>query len=183
VPAEEGERTVLRPARESDVEVIREWRNQQANREVSNNQHVISPDEHQAWWERTSHDPTRRVLVLEIGDRACGVVNFFDLAPEDEKRTGSWGFFLDHEGLSADDATFVAWNTAMKEAIEYAFDELGLDVLEAEVLEENEAVRATNRRFRFTEGTPQTREADGRTTTVIPISLRREDRRRARRSS
>ncbi len=174
---------MLRPARESDVEVIREWRNQQANREVSNNQHVISPDEHRAWWERTSDDPTRRVLVLEIGSRACGVVNFFDLDLDAEKRTGSWGFFLDHEGLSADDATFVAWNTAMKEAIEYAFDELGLDVLEAEVLEENEAVRATNRRFRFTEGTPQTREADGRTTTVIPISLRREDRRRARRSS
>lgn len=174
---------MLRPARESDVDVIREWRNQQANREVSNNQHEISPDEHRAWWERTSHDPTRRVLVLEIGERPCGVVNFFDLDRDGEKRTGSWGFFLDHEGLSADDATFVAWNTAMKEAIEYAFDELGLDLLEAEVLEENEAVRATNRRFRFTEGTPQARETDGRTTTVIPISLRREDRRRARRSS
>lgn len=171
---------MLRPARDSDVDVIREWRNQQANREVSNNQHVISSDEHRSWWERTSHDPTRRVLVLEIGDRPCGVVNFFDL--DAERRTGSWGFFLDHEGLSADDATFVAWNTAMKEAIDYAFDDLGLDVLEGEVLEENEAVRATNRRFRFTEGAPQPREADGRTSTVIPISLRREDRRRARRS-
>jgi hypothetical protein len=35
-----------------------------------------------------------------------------------------------------------------------------------------------NRRFRFVEGEPESREADGRTITVIPISLKRENRRR-----
>ena len=51
-------------------------------------------------------------------------------------------------------------------------------MLNGEVLEGNDAVRTMNRRFRFAEGEPEQREVDGRTITVIPISLRRENRRR-----
>jgi RimJ/RimL family protein N-acetyltransferase len=174
---------VLRPAEDRDLDSMRAWRNQSANRRVSNTQHVISEDEHRAWWERTKSDPARAVLVLEIDGQACGVVNFFDLDLDGEERSGWWGFFLDHDGLEASGASFVAWNTVMKEAVDHAFDVLGLDLLQGEVHEENEAVRATNRRFRFTEGEPATREIDGRSVRVIPISLRRENRRRVRRSS
>jgi RimJ/RimL family protein N-acetyltransferase len=70
-----------------------------------------------------------------------------------------------------------AWIEVMREATSYAFDELGLEVLTGEVLEHNTVVRQMNRRFRFTEGTPEQRYADGREITVIPISLRKQDRR------
>ena len=103
------------------------------------------------------------------------MVNFFDL--DAEARTGSWGFFLDHETTTAEGTAMLAWMAVMKEAIAYAFDELGVDVLTGEVLAGNEAVRSTNRRFRFVEGEPEERSTDGRTLTVIPISLRRQDRR------
>jgi len=162
---------------------MREWRNQSANREVSNQRHVISPEEHAAWWERTSKDSTREVLVLEIDGQPCGVVSFFDLELDGSPKTGGWGFYLDHDGLEQSGATLIAWNKVMKEAVDHAFDDLGLDVLTAEVLAHNEAVRVTNRRFRFVEGTPETKEVDGREITVIPISLRREDRRGARKGS
>ena len=56
---------MLRPATDADLEQMLTWRNQQANREASNNQHVISLDEHRAWWARASQDPTRRDLVFE----------------------------------------------------------------------------------------------------------------------
>jgi RimJ/RimL family protein N-acetyltransferase len=65
----------------------------------------------------------------------------------------------------------------MREATAYAFDELGLEVLTGEVLAHNTVVRQMNRRFRFAEGTPEIRYADGRELTVIPISLRKQDRR------
>ncbi len=65
----------------------------------------------------------------------------------------------------------------MKEATAYAFDELGLDLLTGEVLEHNTVVRQMNRRFRFVEGEPEP-VADGREITVIPIRLRKEDRRK-----
>ncbi len=66
----------------------------------------------------------------------------------------------------------------MKDATGYAFDELGLDELHGEVLEHNAVVRQMNRRFRFVEGEPETRSADGREITVFPISLHKDNRRK-----
>ena len=164
---------MLRPATEADVDTIRRLRNQQANREVSVTSHEIGADEHAAWWAKASVDPTRRVLIYERDDVTAGVVNFFDL----EGSTGSWGFFLDADGLAERGETLPAWIEVMREATAYAFGDLGLDVLTGEVLEHNTVVRQMNRRFRFTEGTPERRYADGRELTVIPISLRKQDRR------
>lgn len=164
---------MLRPATESDVDVIRRLRNQQANREVSITSHQIGPAEHAAWWTQASVDPARRVLVYERDGRIAGVVNFFDI----EGSRGAWGFFLDADGLAERGETLPAWIEVMREATAYAFDELGLDVLTGEVLEHNTVVRQMNRRFRFTEGEPERRTAGGREVTVIPISLRRQDRR------
>lgn len=164
---------MLRPAEERDVDAMREWRNQPANREVSLNQHEITSDEHLAWWARVRDDDTKRVLVFEHTDRPLGIVNFFDVTPT----SAGWGFFLDNETLTAEGTAMMAWMQVMKDATNYAFDELGLDVLEAEVFEDNEAVRMMNRRFRFVEGPPEPREINGRQVNVIQIALRREDRR------
>lgn len=168
---------MLRPAQQTDVATILEWRNQRANREVSINQHVISAEEHEAWWERTKDDPQRRVLIFEADGKPVGVVNFFDLETEAEPKTGSWGFFLDNETTVADGTALLLWTRIMSEAIAFAFDELGLETLNGEVLAENAAVRMMNRRYRFVEGEPEDRIVDGRTVTAIPISLRRQDRR------
>jgi RimJ/RimL family protein N-acetyltransferase len=169
---------MLRPAEDRDLDHIREWRNQEANREVSIQRHIISPEEHQAWWQRVQADPGRRCLVFEYDGRPLGVVNFFDIEPDE---SASWGFFLDHETTSAEGTAMMAWMQIMREATDYAFEEdpagLGLQELHAEVRPENEAVRLMNRRFRFTEGEPFETEGDSGTITTIPIKLRREDRR------
>ena len=167
---------MLRTATEADVDTIRRLRNQQANRDVSITSHEISADEHAAWWAKTSKDPSRRVLIYERDGAIAGVVNFFDL----EGTSGAWGFFLDADGLAERGETLPAWIEVMREATAYAFDELGLDVLTGEVLEHNVVVRQMNRRFRFVEGTPEVRYADGRELTVIPISLRKQDRRKGK---
>ncbi|HYN97891.1 MAG TPA: GNAT family N-acetyltransferase [Pilimelia sp.] len=173
---------MLRAATDADVDDIRRWRNQEANRQVSLTTHEIAPAEHAAWWGRASADPTRRVLVYEREGTPAGVVNFFDLVLDAAPRTGAWGFFLDAEGLAARGETLPAWIEVMREATEYAFDELHLDELHGEVIEHNAVVRQMNRRFRFTEGAPQEREAGGRPVVVIPITLRRADRRRPART-
>jgi RimJ/RimL family protein N-acetyltransferase len=167
---------MLRAATEDDLDTIRRLRNQQANRDVSITSHEISADEHAAWWAKTSADPSRRVLIYTRGGVIAGVVNFFDL----DGPAGAWGFFLDADGLAERGETLPAWIEVMREATAYAFDDLGLDLLTGEVLEHNAVVRQMNRRFRFTEGTPEQRYADGREIIVIPISLRRQDRRQER---
>jgi RimJ/RimL family protein N-acetyltransferase len=165
---------MLREATDDDVDTIRSLRNQQANRDVSITTHEISAEEHAGWWAKASVDPSRRVLIYERDGRTAGVVNFFDL----EQTTGAWGFFLDADGLAETGETLPAWIEVMKEATGYAFDTLGLDELTGEVLEHNTVVRQMNRRFRFTEGEPELRYADGRELTVLPIKLSKADRRK-----
>jgi RimJ/RimL family protein N-acetyltransferase len=170
---------MLRSATDSDVDDIRRWRNQQPNRDVSVNSHEITAEEHAGWWARASADPARRVLIYERAGVPSGVVNFFDL----DGKTGAWGFFLDADGLAERGETLPAWIEVMKDATAYAFDELGLDELQGEVLEHNTVVRQMNRRFRFTEGEPETRVADGREITVYPLRLHKDDRRKPKGSS
>jgi len=172
---------MLRPATDSDLPAMRGWRNQEANRAVSLTQHEITAEEHDSWWGRVSADPTRRVLIFEYAGRPLGVVSFFDIGLSG----ASWGFYLDYERTTADGTAMLAWTLLMREAIEHAFAPapggLGVEVLEGEVLAENEAVRAMNRRLRFTEGTPQVRTVGGILREVIPIRLRRSDHRAGRR--
>jgi RimJ/RimL family protein N-acetyltransferase len=167
---------MLRAATEDDVDTIRRLRNQQANRDASITAHEITADEHAAWWAKASADRSRRVLIYTRDGATAGVVNFFDL----DGPSGAWGFFLDADGLAERGETLPAWIEVMREATAYAFDDLGLEVLTGEVLEHNTVVRQMNRRFRFVEGTPQTRYADGREIRVIPISLREHDRRKGK---
>lgn len=169
---------MLRRAADGDVEVIRRLRNQRPNRDASINSHEIGPDEHAAWWAKTSADPGRQVLIYERDRVTAGVVTFFDLELDREPRTGGWGFYLDADGLSERGETLPAWIEVMKEATDYAFEELKLDTLTGEVLAHNDVVRQMNRRFRFVEGEPETRVADGRQITVIPISLDKNNRRK-----
>ena len=169
---------MLRPATEADLDMMRDWRNQEPNRIASINSHEISSAEHSAWWDRTSSDPTRRVLIFEREDGPAGVVSFFDLELDEPRRSGAWGFYLDALRLEARDEVMSAWMAVMREATRYAFDELALDDLHGEVLEHNVSVRNMNRLFRFAEGKSEPREVDGRRIVVIPILLRREDRRR-----
>lgn len=165
---------MLRPATDADLPLMLAWRNQETNRAVSLTQHVITMDEHAAWWARVQDDPTRQVLMFEYAGRPLGVVSYFDI--DRSTLTGSWGFYLDHDGTAADGTALMAWTKVMKEAVAFAFatDEngLGLDVLEGEVLPENEAVRTMNRRLGFTEGEPY-QTPNG--TTAIPIRLHRDD--------
>ena len=174
---------MLRPARETDVENLLAWRNQEVNRQVSTHQAPITAEEHATWWHAVQEDPARRVLVLEVDNSPCGVVTFFNLRSDGGRRRGAWGFYLDHDGLAARGATLVAWQVAVREALDHAFDVLDLDVLEAEVLEHNEVVRRANRRLGFVEGPVQVRRVAGaragRTVVrrVVPVELAREDRR------
>ena len=169
---------MLRPATEADLDIMRDWRNQEPNRLASINSHEISSTEHRAWWDKSSTDPTRRVLIFEREDGPAGVVSFFDLELTAPRRRGAWGFYLDALRLEARGEVMPAWMAVMRDGTRFAFDELALDDLRGEVLEHNASVRTMNRLFRFVEGEGEPREVDGRKIVVIPILLRREDRHR-----
>ena len=156
---------MLRAALDTDRDVILDWRNHPAVRQVSLTTHVIGVDEHRAWWARADADPSRRVLIFEHDGRPAGVVMFADIDPATKSAT--WGFYLDVAGLTAAGALLPAWMRLEQEAVAFAFDELGLDSLGGETLASNTQVLALHRRFGFRETRRYRRDVDGTPTDVV----------------
>lgn len=86
--------------RAADLASVLQWRNDLTVRRYMFTQHAIAMDEHVAWFERVSQDPSRHPLVFERDGRASGFVNFsvpgaggiaewgFYAAPQSPKGTG-----------------------------------------------------------------------------------------------
>jgi UDP-4-amino-4,6-dideoxy-N-acetyl-beta-L-altrosamine N-acetyltransferase len=159
---------MLRPAQAADRDRIRLWRNHPTVRGVSVTSHEITSDEHAAWFAATQDDPSTRVLIYEYDGRPAGVVTFSAISADNQSAT--WGFYLDNDGLDATGDTMSAWMSCQREAIAYAFSELDLDRLDAEVRVENIVVRRMNQRLGFVEGDVTTRPGGVR---VHPICLTR----------
>ncbi len=147
---------MLRPAVDSDRDLILGWRNHPSVRAVSLTTHVIAPDEHARWW------ASRRQNVLIYHDETgpAGVVIFDGT---------TWSYYLDVEGLGG--RLLAAWMRLEAEAVEYAAGTLGLETLGGETLAENKQVLALHRRFGFKETRRYDRLVDGVMKTVVYTEL------------
>lgn len=165
---------MLRDATDADADRILRWRNHPHVRAMSFTTHEITEEEHAAWWRRVQRDPDRRLLVFEREGEPAGVVTF-DLDPD--HRSGTWGFYLDIDRLEARGDLMPAWFALEREALDHAFDVLGLDRLHGEMLARNTVVRQLHRRHGFTEVGTEQREVEDGVEEVVRIELRAEDRR------
>ena len=140
---------MLREAIEQDVATIRSWRNHPKVRGASIWTAYITPEAHLEWWARVRSDPAKLALIFTYEDLPCGVVTFNDI----DRTTGSaeWGFFLDVDGLTERQTLLPAWLALEAEAVDYAFEELGLERIGGRTLAWNRQVLELHRRFRFVE--------------------------------
>lgn len=122
---------------------VRDIRNQESVRKSMYTDHVIGLEEHLAWLERLEKDTKQIVFVVILGSVVSGVVSINTLDRLHKK--SDWAFYLDSKargGLGA----------ALEYALlNYAFDELGLEKLNCEVIETNPAVVKMHLRFGFLE--------------------------------
>lgn len=158
---------MLRPAADADSTDVRTWRNHAQVRAVSMTQHIISEDEHAAYWASARDDRSREIYIYVRHGVASGVVTFFDM----DREAGSawWGYYLDNDGLGQRGELLPAWIEIQRQAKRYAFQEMGLRTLHGEVLESNEAVRRFNRRNGFEEVERYMRDIDGMMTPVLRV--------------
>jgi RimJ/RimL family protein N-acetyltransferase len=133
---------------------------------MSLTQHEITPEEHAAWW-ATRTSTSRQVYIYVRHDTPSGVVIFFDI--DRDEASAWWGYYLDNEGLTARGELLPAWIQIQREAKRHAFGEMGLQTLDGEVLEANEAVRRFNRRNGFEEIDQYSRDIDGVATPVLRV--------------
>lgn len=165
---------MLRPATDSDRDAFLTWRNHPQVRAASLTGHVITTDEHAAWWAETFADPTRHLCAYERAGVASGAVLFAEL---DGLGVAGWSFYLDVAGLEERAELLPAWIEAPRQAVSHAFEALGLTVLCGEVLAHNTVVRQMNRRLGFRETAVDLRDVDGVPTEVITVELRSHERR------
>lgn len=117
----------LRPMAETDLERVLTWRNHERVRQNMYTSHVISMDEHRAWFARISADPAQHHYLFVLQGRDMGVLSF--TAVDRPHGRAHWGFYL------TPDAPPQGAGTALGVcALDFAFGPLGLRKLIGEVI-------------------------------------------------
>ena len=81
----------IRPMVHADLERVLAWRNHPDVRRYMYTQHEITLDEHQRWFERTSPDPKKHLLIFEANNQPLGFVNFNET---ENGGIADWGFYV-----------------------------------------------------------------------------------------
>jgi len=125
-------------------EAVRVVRNQTGVRSSMYTEHLIALDEHLSWIEGLKNDKRQLVFaILNEVQTPIGVVSLNALDRLHKK--SDWAFYLDENergGLGA---------ALEYQLIEFAFEQLGLEKLNCEVIETNEAVVRMHKKFFFAE--------------------------------
>ncbi|MCK5194369.1 MAG: UDP-4-amino-4,6-dideoxy-N-acetyl-beta-L-altrosamine N-acetyltransferase [Desulfobulbaceae bacterium] len=134
----------LRKMTEIDLEFVLSWRNSEWIRANMYTDHIISLDEHTAWFTRIKNDPHTHALICEKNETPIGVVNFVQIDKRNKK--AFWGFYLGIENGPPGRGLIMEYL-----ALEYAFDCLALRKLCCEVFSFNHTVIKLHKKFGFQE--------------------------------
>jgi len=77
---------------EADLDLVLEWRNSERVRRAMYTDHLITPDEHRAWFRRVLDERSAMPFMFEYNGRPVGVVNVTAM----DRRNGrcTWGFYI-----------------------------------------------------------------------------------------
>jgi UDP-4-amino-4,6-dideoxy-N-acetyl-beta-L-altrosamine N-acetyltransferase len=132
----------LRKMTEADLSLVLTWRNSDRVRPMMYSDHVISSEEHRAWFARVSDRDDCHHRVFEYDGRPVGVVNVSQI----ELLHGRchWGFYLGEENLPKGCGI-----TMGVLALDFIFSDLRLHKVVGEVLASNSASLKYHHRLGF----------------------------------
>lgn len=113
----------------ADLERVLAWRNHPDVRRYMYTQHEITAAEHQRWFERTSPDPKKHLLIFEANHQSLGFVNFNEAGISG---IADWGFYV------APDAPKGSGRQLGRAALNHAFTQLKLRKICGQALAYNE---------------------------------------------
>lgn len=132
----------LRPLAEADKDRVLAWRNQERVRINMYTDHVISADEHAAWFREALKSQTAKHFIFEYQAKPVGFVSFTKISQR--HRTCVWAFYLGEANLPKGSGAAMEFL-----ALEQAFEHLGIRKLQCEVFVFNAAVIKLHERFGF----------------------------------
>ena len=132
---------ILRSIENSDLELMRSWRNEPAVRANMYTQHEISSEEHLNWWSKTKIRSDQQYFMYELAGLPTGIAAFTGI--DQLNKTSAWAFY---SSPAAPRGTGSKMEYLM---LEYAFGPLQLHKLYCEVLAFNTAVIKLHQKFAF----------------------------------
>lgn len=156
----------LRRMELSDLELVLRWRNSERIRQAMYTDHIITPEEHYAWFERVSRENVSLHFVFEYENRPLGVVNVNGIDRRSHRCV--WGFYIGEEEAPRGAGTAMGYL-----AIEYLFEHEKFHRVIGEALADNEASIKYHRRLGFVEEGRLVEHVvkNGRYTDVITFAL------------
>jgi UDP-4-amino-4,6-dideoxy-N-acetyl-beta-L-altrosamine N-acetyltransferase len=135
----------LRDIKATDKEKLRNWRNKPDVSKYLYNDHHISTEEHDKWFQGISVDPTRQYWIIRCDEKDVGVVYLYDI--DHKNKRCYWAFYVaDPDTRGKGIGSFVEYSILKR-----VFDDLGMENLCAEVLAFNEPVTNMHKSFGFVE--------------------------------
>jgi hypothetical protein len=137
---------IFHPLREGDLELVRTWRNQDEIRNNMYTNHIISPEEHLAWYQKISKGPGVRYWIFSAdGMEKIGLVHLYDI--DLKNRRAFWGIYL---GNLSSQGKGIGSRVEFA-VLDYVFFALNLNKLNCEVLAFNKSAINFYKKFGFKE--------------------------------
>jgi len=134
----------LRLIEEQDLNKVLEWRNSDRIRMNMYTDHLISLEEHRAWFTRLKNNKKNISLVFEYKNEPVGVMNFTGIDEQNKKCT--WGFYLGEENLPKGTGLALGYF-----GLQYAFEKMNIRKLSGEVFGFNTASYHFHKKLQFVE--------------------------------
>ncbi len=121
----------LRELELEDLAQVRTWRNHPKVSAFMCSQHIISEQEHQAWFEKNRDNPLKSLFLYEVSGEPMGFVQFDKKSIESD--VYEWGFYINPEAPKGTGFQLTSL------ALNFAFQTLKAYKVAAEVLAFNQA--------------------------------------------
>lgn len=121
----------LRPIEERDLDLVLGWRNSDRVRTNMYTDHIITPDEHRSWYERTRQTEFPQTLIFEYRGIPAGLKSFTQVDRSNSRCY--WGFYLGKSELPRGCGTAMGFL-----ALEYIFEQQNFHKVCAEAFVFNE---------------------------------------------
>ncbi|MCA0754948.1 UDP-4-amino-4,6-dideoxy-N-acetyl-beta-L-altrosamine N-acetyltransferase [Paenibacillus sp. N4] len=83
---------LLRPMKESDLDIVLKWRNSDRIRENMYTDRLITMEEHSLWYATIQHTRASDCSIFEIDGQSMGFINFTGFDPLNQ--SCHWGFYV-----------------------------------------------------------------------------------------
>lgn len=134
----------LRPIEEQDLDYVLSWRNSERVRAFMYTDHIISPEEHRAWFNRIRTAEFPPTLIFEFRGLPAGLKSFSQIDRYNNRC--HWGFYMGDTELPKGCGSAMGFL-----ALEYIFEQHGFYKLCAEAFAFNAASIKYHTRLGFTE--------------------------------